>query len=136
MKIFHLTSIAFTGYIEFRFSDNELLDKMSNHADLTEKQQVFLLQNMPKEIQELEKLKTSNVTITEVNQDITFDMFWNRYDDKLNSSKKRTERKWDKMNPADQARAYLFISRYFANIPAGTRKKYAETYLNDELWNN
>jgi hypothetical protein len=136
MRIFHLSSIAWSGYIEFIFNDPGLLDKMENHADLSEKQQIFLLKNMPREISELEKLKTANVTITEVKQEITFDMFWIRYDDKLNSSKKRTERKWQKMNDADRVRAFYFIPRYFSNIPAGTRKKYAETYLNDELWNN
>jgi hypothetical protein len=137
MKIIHLTSTSFAGYIEYIFGDNDLLEKMEVHATLSEKQQVFLLKNMPREIPELEKLRSANVTLTEMNAAVpTFEMFWNRYDDKINSSRKRTERKWYSMSPANKGRAYNFILRYFANIPAGTRKKYAETYLNDELWNN
>ena len=97
MRIFQLTSIAFKGYIEFRFNENTLLESYENHADLTEKQQVFLLKNIPREIPELEKLRSANVTIVELKEDITFEMFWNRYDDKLNSSKKRAEQKWNKM---------------------------------------
>jgi hypothetical protein len=137
MRIIHLTSISFTGYVEYVFNDNCLLDKMEFHADLSEKQQIFLLKNMPREIQELDKLKSANVTLTEMNAEVpTFDMFWKRYDDRVNSSKKRAKQKWNKMTPADQGRAYTFIPKYFMNIPAGTRKKFAETYLNAELWNN
>lgn len=136
MKIFHLTSIAWTGYIEFVFSDNTLLEKWENHADLSEKQQIFLLKHLPREIPELDQLKTPNTTLTEVKEDITFEMFWARYDDKINSSRKRTLHKWNTMTPAERSRAYRYIARYFANVPTGTRKKYAETYLNAELWNN
>ena len=136
MRIFHLTSIAFTGYIEFQFNDLGLLDKMNILAELGERQQVFLLRNMPREILELEKLKTANVTLTEIKQDITFDMFWDKYDDKINSSRKRALSKRERMNPTDRIRAFWFISKYFSSIPSGTRKKFAETYLYAELWNN
>ncbi len=136
MKIFHLTSIAWTGYIEFVFNDNCLLDKWENHAELSMGQHEYLVTHLPLEIAQLDKVKTEFTTITEVKQDITFDMFWLRYDDKINSSRKKTLQKWNKMTPVDQARAYRFVPRYFGNIPPGTRKKYATTYLNDELWNN
>ncbi len=136
MKIYHLTSIAWTGFIEFVFNDNTLLEKWENHAELSEGQQVFLLKNLPREIPELEKLKTPNTKITEIKEVITFTMFWDRYDDKVNSSRFKTERSWNKMTPVDQSRAFHFIPRYFAHIPQGTRKKYATTYLSDQLWNN
>lgn len=136
MRTFHLTSTAFTGYVEFRFNQIGLLENMHIHADLTEKQQIFLLQNMPREVAELDRLKSPMATITEVKQEVTFEMFWERYDDKANSSKKRAIQKWNKMTPADRARAYWFIGKYFGSIPQGTRKKFAETYLNAELWNN
>lgn len=136
MKIYQLTSPAIDGYVEFVYNDAGLLDKMSIHAHLSERQQVYLLKNMPREIIELDKLKSSTVTITEIKQEVTFEMFWEKYDDRVNSSKKRTMSKWDKMSPADRARAFWFIAKYFASIPQGTRKKFAETYLNAELWNN
>lgn len=136
MKIYQLTSPAFDGYVEFVYNDAGLLDKMSIHANLSERQQVYLLKNMPRELIELDKLKSSTVTITEIKQEVTFEMFWEKYDDRVNSSKKRTMAKWGKMTPADRARAFWFIAKYFASIPSGTRKKFAETYLNAELWNN
>lgn len=136
MRIFHLTSNAFTGYVEYQFNDLGLLGKMEIHAELNERQQVYILKNLPREIAELDKYSSANVIITEIKQDITFEMFWNRYDDKINSSRKRTEYKWEKMTPTDRAKAFWFIQTYFGSIPPGTRKKFAETYLNAELWNN
>ena len=136
MKIFQLTSTSFTGYVEFHYGDNDLLDKMEVHADLSERQQVFLLKNMPREIPELDKLKSPTVTITEIDQEVTFEMFWNRYDEKIRSSKKKALAGWNKMSKASQVRAFRFISKYESNILPGTAKKYAETYLNAELWAN
>ena len=109
---------------------------MDNHAELSESQQIYLLKHMPRELSELDLLKTPNTTITELKKEVTFQMFWDLYDDKTTSSRSKTQKKWDKLTPADQARAYNYISRYFSQIPSGTRKKYAETYLNAELWAN
>ncbi len=136
MKIFQLTSPTFTGYIEFIFNDNTLLESYGIHADLSEKQQIYILKNMPREIIELDKLKSGTVTITEINQEVTFEMFWNRYDEKIRSSKKKAMAGWNKMSKASQVRAFRFISKYESNILPGTAKKYAETYLNAELWAN
>lgn len=136
MQTFHVTSVTFTGYIELLFNDLGLLTKYEIHADLNERQQIYLLKNMPREIVEIDKLKTSNVTITEIKQEITFDMFWDKYDDKVNSSRKRALAKWNKITPSDRARAFWFVAKYLSSIPSGTRKKFAETYLNAELWNN
>ena len=136
MKVFHMTSVTFTGYIEFAFNDNSLLEKYQISAELSERQQIYLLKNMPRELPELDNLKSSTVTITEINQEVTFDMFWNRYDEKIRSSKKKALSGWNKMSKANQVRAFRFISKYESNILPGTAKKYAETYLNAELWAN
>jgi hypothetical protein len=138
MTIYHFTSTTFTGYVEFRFTDADLLDKYEICADLSEAQQTFLLRHLPRDRAELRDLlaKSNAATLTEIKQVVTFEMFWTKYDDKINSSRKRTLQKWDKLTPADQARAYWYIDKYFGSIPPGTRKKFAETYLNAELWNN
>lgn len=136
MRIFQLTSTSFAGYVEFQYGDNDLLEKMGIHADLTERQQVYLLKNTPREIPELDKMKSPTVTITEIKGEVTFEMFWDRYGEKVRSSKKKALAGWNKMNKANQARAFRFISKYESNILPGTAKKYAETYLNAELWAN
>lgn len=103
-------------------------------SDASAKQQAYLLEVAVLGIPTLQKSLGEGAKLTELKAN--FEMFWQKYDDKINSSKKRAELKWNKMNAQDQQRAYDFIPRYFANIPSGTRRKYAETYLNAELWNN
>jgi len=138
VRVFSLTSKAFTGEVIFEFR-NGLLEKFDmSGAELNEKQHTTLARNLPRTTEEAQAFmsKSNNAIFTEIVQTVTFNMFWNCYDDKFNSSKKKTEIKWDKMPVAEQLKAYRYINRYFASIPSGTRKKYAETYLNAELWNN
>lgn len=67
---------------------------------------------------------------------ITFELFWEKYDDKICSSKKKTLARWNKMTPSEQTKAYNYVGIYLASLGQGIRQKYAETYLNSEIWNN
>lgn len=139
MKRYLLTSPKWEGEIEIVYNDLDLLISIDiNRANLAEKQQIYFLRDLPRELYELEKLreKSPHLVITEVNQDVTFDMFWNAYDDKVRSSKKRALSAWNKLSKIDKHKAYRFIMRYKQSLYAGTNPKYAETYLNAELWNN
>lgn len=139
MKHFKLTSEAFAGSVDIYFSDNGQLSGFDTEgASLSEKQQKWILLNMPIHIDELQRIIGTSPTarLTEIVQDITFEMFWNRYDDKVVTSKKRTRIAWNKLSNLDQVKAYNYIQRYFLNLPGGTRKKYPESYLNSFMWNN
>jgi hypothetical protein len=139
MKHFKLTSAAFAGEVDLYFSDNELLHSFSiDNAALNDNQQRWLLKNLPNDLAEITKVigKSPTAKIIEVTREITFEMFWNRYDDKITTSKKRTRARWDTLSTIDQVKAYDYIQRYFLNIPGGTRKKYPESYLNSFMWNN
>ena len=139
MRIFHITSTKFNGYAELKFGESDNFKGVDfTESNISMEQQKWILQKLPADVHALgmyDKYKDA-ITVTEVTQDITFDMFWNQYDDKLSSSKKKTKARWDKMPASEQTKAFRHIGKYFASIPAGTRKKYAETYLNAELWNN
>ena len=80
--------------------------------------------------------KVASATFTEVLEEITFEMFWNRYNEKVRSSKKKAMITWKRLSRADQVKAFNHIRKYEQNIAPGVAKKYAETYLNAELWNN
>ncbi|HPI31111.1 MAG TPA: hypothetical protein PLS26_11350 [Bacteroidales bacterium] len=139
MKHYQLTSNAFDGAVDLFFDDAGMLMKFDmTGASLSKKQQEWILRDMYPELNELKRQLSESGTakITEVTTEVTFEMFWDRYDDKINSSRKRTLQKWNRMTKTDQLRAYTYINRYLNNLPSGTRKKYAETYLNSELWNN
>ncbi|MDR1846730.1 MAG: hypothetical protein LBR17_01250 [Bacteroidales bacterium] len=132
------TGQKFKGEIILEYDAvTELLIKADlTGAELNSEQHHRFLQWLPKTIAVIAELQQKKSGLIFTDKEVTFEMFWNRYDDRLNSSKKRTMAKWQKMSKAEQLKAYFYIQKYFLSIPAGTRKKYAETYLNAELWNN
>lgn len=136
MRTFRLTSPSFKGEVIFKYNRYNLLILADySNAELTPTQLSFILKNQPNR-PIFNVVKGHTGIIEEISEKVTFEMFWNKYDDKVNSSKKKTLTKWNKMKESEQRAAYRHINTYFLNLPYGTRKKYAETYLNSELWNN
>lgn len=139
MKRYLLTSTAWNGEIEITYNDLQLLMNLDlSRADLSEQQQIWFLRNMPRELAELQALmsKAASATLTELTGEVTFDMFWGRYDEKVRSSKKKALKIWNRLSVKDREKAFNFIRKYENSIAPGVSKKYAETYLNAELWNN
>jgi len=136
--IYQITSPAWEGYIEIEFNlAGYMIRTDTKQADLSEEQQKWFLIKMPRELSELQRvIEGTTAKLSEVNGNITFEMFWNRYDEKLRSSKKKALKIWNRMHVIDQNKAFKFIQKYETSIPSGVAKKYAETYLNAELWNN
>lgn len=139
MKKISLTSVAFTGEVVLNFNDFGLLTGFDTQgAELTEAQQIYFLKRLPKELSAIERLLAGSNTakLTEINTEVSFDMFWNRYNEKVRSSKKKAYARWVKMPQAEQIKAYNYINKYNRSLGTGIARKYAETYLNAELWNN
>ncbi len=138
-SIYILESTAWKGYVELQYDELMLLRNMDmSNAELSEDQHIWFLKNLPRELAELQQLmaKSKSATLTEVKKEVSFDEFWNRYDEKIRSSKKKSEKIWNRLSKSDQLKAYEFIRKYEKAIPQGVSKKYCETYLNAELWNN
>jgi hypothetical protein len=135
---FILTSDKFKGEVIFEFTDLILTKYDTSSAEMTDDQVIYIAKNLPRELAEVETFlsKSQSAKFTEITAEITFEMFWAKYDDKVVSSKSRTRKKWQKMPVNEQIKAYNHINKYFNSLPNGTRKKYAETYLNAEIWNN
>lgn len=140
MKTYSITSEKIQGEILVSFDEQGgLMNVDMSGAVMSRQQKNWFLYNQPtteERLFGLQRLSKWMKVMLVPEKEISFDMFWQRYDDKVNSSKKRTKAKWDKMTKSEQRKAYNYINKYFASIPQGTRKKYAETYLNAELWNN
>lgn len=138
MRKFELTSPAFEGCVTYGFDDttDRLVMVDMSSVPLSAELWNCIWSNLPATSKAIGKVKGRTGVITELVEDITFDMFWQRYDDKARSSKVKTQRAWDKMPEREQVKAYQFIPRYFQSIPPGVCKKYATTYLSDQLWNN
>jgi len=139
MRRFSLTSSGFTGEVIFVFNDLNLLESFdTSGAQLSEKQQIFILRELPKELFEMERVveKSSSAKLTELTGEITFEMFWKRYRAPLNSKKKLAENSWKRLSQARRNLAYNFITIYEQRMEPGVSKLYAETYLNSGPWIN
>ncbi len=139
MTTYLMTSTAFEGEVIFKFDEAErLLMYDVTGATLSATQLDWLTNRLPRTLKELKAvLKASKgAKLTEQKQTgATFEQFWEAYDEKKRSSRKKTEARWRKMSQAQRDKALNFIPEYF-RLLQGTYPKYAETYLNHELWNN
>lgn len=140
MRTYSITSSKFEGEMVAVFDDrHELINLDMSAAEMSLAQKNWMMSNRPITEDMLMEMKSKSpfMKIELIpEREVTFEAFWQHYDDKVNSSKKRTKAKWEKMTKTQQTKAYHYIDKYFASLPYGTRKKYAETYLNAELWNN
>ncbi|OSZ79310.1 hypothetical protein CAP35_13945 [Chitinophagaceae bacterium IBVUCB1] len=137
MKTLIMTSSSFTGSVTFEYGESGRLERFSIDATMGEEQVRWLGRYMPwyeDDIQGFCSL-SDKLVFSLTDREVTFEMFWNRYNDKSRSSRKKAEQKWNKLSKADQVKAYCYIPVYLKNKgEAGL--KYAETYLHAELWNN
>jgi len=76
-------------------------------------------------------------TLLPVLPDLSFDHFWNRYAHKV-GNKKRAQKLWEKLPEAEKKKALAGVTKYHAWLRQhpNTEQCYAETYINQERWNN
>lgn len=135
--IYQITSTSWSGFIEIEFNELGYMTRTdTRQADLTEPQQKWFLNKMPRELAELQRvINGTTAVLTEIKQEVTFADAWKRYHDE-NGSKKKAEAKWNKMPKAEQLKAFEYIPKYLAKKPEAVPKLYFATYLNEERWNN
>lgn len=135
MRVFEITSTKYVGRVTIKFNNQDCFAGIDfSEADVTVGQVQWFLKRIPANSHAMGMFPAGMVT--EVLESIDFNAFWNRYDDKARSSRIKTERVWNRMSRAEQVKAFNFVPKYFRSIPGGVMKKYATTYLNDQLWNN
>lgn len=131
-----MTSPQLDGEIEFHFSHTGYLQQLIFRCQPTDKQYEYLWKHQPYTRAAMDAFVKATpyahfvISVCE----ITFDDFWNRYGEKEHSSKKKAQLRWNNMPKSAQIRAYEYIPKYKYNLPPGVRMKYAETYLNSEIW--
>ncbi len=73
------------------------------------------------------------VKVTEVQRDITFQMFYDKFDHKV--GKHQAEKTWNKMSKADRVEAYDYIPAYNSWLKMKQHSRlYPSTYLNEKRW--
>ncbi len=124
MKRYYVTAPSFGGFVEYIYNASGLLVYFNTQEAILNAEQLFwFVNNIPTTLDEFNKvvISTPNLNRQQITQEITFDMIWNRYDDKLTSSRKRAQIKWQKMSDADKVKAYYFIPSFFNSLGAGIR---------------
>jgi hypothetical protein len=78
-----------------------------------------------------------NVKVTELEEDLSFDSFWKKYNHKV-GNKRRAMKLWDLLSDDQKAAAIAYLRVYdtYLAMNNGMAKLYPETYLNQERWNN
>lgn len=135
--------LEFTNYqakalVEYN-ADGFLIKFELDPGTFEEKQFVFMTDKFPKTIKHMQALiswKLPNVRISELKQDLSFEAFYNAYAYKV-SKRSTAENAWKKLPDPEKAKAIAYIPVYDRFLgEKKINKKYPETYLNSEMWNN
>ncbi|WP_281683403.1 hypothetical protein [Zunongwangia profunda] len=80
---------------------------------------------------------TSKLEIKKTDLDLSFDAFWNTYNNKV-GKKKMAESSWNNLSKANKIKALMAIPRYNNNLRLnpGIQKAYPTTFINQEYYNN
>ncbi|MBA4196564.1 MAG: hypothetical protein C0459_03320 [Chitinophaga sp.] len=78
----------------------------------------------------------ADTTVVEDELQITFEMFWLKYNKKIN--KKRAEAIWNKLSKTEQVKSYYGIEPYDKYLKENKWRSKADpdTYLRNEMYNN
>lgn len=79
---------------------------------------------------------SSHIAIISADVEISFTMFWQKYNHKIN--KLRATKLWDSLSLAEQVEAYVGIQKYFAYLRKNDWRGLADpdTYLRNKYWIN
>jgi len=81
----------------------------------------------------LKMCRAHKIQYTEMEREISFEMFWDRYGYKVD--KEPARKSWLKLSPTEQIQAYDFIPTYESQLKQSQlAKKYPVTYLNKKTF--
>lgn len=82
------------------------------------------------------KFKNPNIKVKAVEEDLSFAAFYDRYGHKV-SKRSIAEKAWERLDDVNKAKAIAYIAVYETHLAkTKVNKKYPETYLNSDMWNN
>ena len=137
MRRFNLTSSKFDGEVELIYGADEtisVIDMSKAKMDGETKRQ--FKNAVAADVKSIGEKFTKETTIVEKDFEVTFEMFWTKYDHKIN--RKRCEQLWAKMSKAEQVKAYYGIDAYneFLRKTEWRKKADPEKYLRSQYWEN
>lgn len=134
-----VSSPLFKGNAELLYDQHGKLILMNLHqAEMSTKVTETFKANVPVLLEDLFnlKIKDFNAIIVEKDFEVSFDMFWNKYDKKIN--RKRCVVYWERLSKTEQVSAYVGITKYFTFLAKTDwrQKLDPENYLKNHSWEN
>lgn len=138
MKNYILTFIGLEASMLLSYNEKDLCVEWTLNGDLPHDKYVKLVQHFPWRIDILKEWgKKPNISVRESEPDLSFENFWEVYAYKK-GNKKRAITLWKTLSKANKAAALAYLPKYESHLAVnkGQSKLYAETYLNQQRWNN
>ena len=136
MTKYIITSPKIDGQIEMLYDQSQYCIFYNCDAQLSDTQYMWWAANFPFTVIALHDLarNATGFTIVEVATPVTFDDFWEAYQNK-EGSKIKAEGIWQKLNVGERIAAIRYIVRYDKYLKAkGTAKALPSTYLHGKYW--
>lgn len=140
MNRYRITSPKFSGEIQLLYSPGgRLLCMDFMKADLTETQLDYFKRRCPVQYTDesfREAFATSNLTLVGERYHVSFDQFWDAYDQKHN--RERCLKLWNKLPEPEKVKAFHGLTAYTHHLALNAWKSKADpdTYLRKYYWNN
>ncbi|MFN4249079.1 MAG: hypothetical protein ACK4EY_15230 [Flavipsychrobacter sp.] len=135
------TSPKYQGEVNILYDGNNRLVMLDMQgAVLSDNQCGYIKQRTPVIYEEatfLQNFSDANISFIEGSYEVSFEMFWKRYDHKIN--KKRCLPVWDALSQAEQVQAYVgaqVYQNYLSSLTWDRKKADPERFLRDKMWNN
>jgi hypothetical protein len=135
MKKFIITSERIGGEIELYYEEEVVSAISFSKAQMTAVQKRAFLNEVPVLLADLEAFVLQrNITCIASSITITFDMFWDKYNFKVD--KKRAQAIWDKLTNNQQIAAFYGIDKYkrYLKRTDWRNQMEAKSYLRNERW--
>jgi hypothetical protein len=139
MRRFQITSEKYNGMAELLFNDKAILCRIDcTQTDMDAATITAFKKACPASIEQLQAggCFAAGTVVVEADFEITFEMFWTKYNHKIN--RKRCELLWARLSKVNQVKAYYGIDEYdkFLKRTGWRKKADPEKYLNENYWEN
>lgn len=133
MRKFLLTSRKDSRQIVYTYNDAGELVGIELLGQPSTEQRRWAFSFIPFNMPVLQKEPFSLLNISELVEDLSFDVFWERYGYKV--KRQRAEEVWEKMKDADKILALLAIPRYKRHIQQrNISQAHPDRWLKDRRW--
>lgn len=138
MKRFLITSQKFAGTAEIFYNADGVLCKIdTTDTGMNALTIAAFKRTVSATVDEVASVFSPGTTIVEAEFTVSFEMFWKKYDKKIN--KVRCMKLWDKMNQTEQVQAFFGVDAYHKFLKKeswGRGKADPETYMRNKYWEN